>query len=267
MALTVGTGPFGRKAAGTFNFTYDAPERVLYLEDSPRRIRAVVAGTTVADSTRAKLLHETGLLPVYYLPEEDVRSELLVPSDHTTHCPYKGDASYRSIQVGATVRENAVWSYPDPLPGAPPLGGYVALQWDAIDEWFEEAERIVVHPRDPYHRCDAIASDRHVVVRVGGEKVAESDRPTLLFETGLSPRVYLPEQDVRSDALVPSEHRTACPYKGTTSRYYSLEAGGERVEDAVWVYDEPNPEVAGVAGLLAFYDEKVDIEVDGQPWR
>lgn len=267
MALTVGTGPFGRQPAGTFNFTYDAPERVLYLEDSPRRIRAVVAGTTVADSIRAKLLHETGLLPVYYLPESDVRTDLLVASERTTHCPYKGDASYRSIRVGETVREDAVWSYPEPLPGAPSLAGYVAFQWDAIDEWWEEVERLVAHPRDPYHRCDAIDADRHVVVRVGGEVVAESRRPTLLFETGLSPRYYLPEEDVRSDVLVLSEHRTVCPYKGTTSRYYALEAGGERVEDAVWVYDEPNPEVAGVAGLLAFYDEKVDVEVDGQPWR
>jgi uncharacterized protein (DUF427 family) len=94
MALTVGTGPFGRAPAGVFNFTYDAPAHVLYLEDVPRRVRVVVAGETVAQSSRVRLLHETGLMPVYYFPEEDVRAGLLEPTGHTTHCPFKGDASY-----------------------------------------------------------------------------------------------------------------------------------------------------------------------------
>jgi uncharacterized protein (DUF427 family) len=267
MALTVGTGPFGRTPAGVFNFTYDAPEHVLYLEDSPRRVRVVVAGETVAESARAKLLHETGLMPVYYVPEEDVAARFLEPSDHTTHCPFKGDASYWTIRVGDDERRDAVWSYPEPLPGAPPLAGLLAFQWDAVDEWWEEAERIGVHPRDPYHRCDVVRSDRHVVVRVGGEVVADSERPTLLFETGLPPRFYLPEEDVRMELLAPSDTETECPYKGTTSRYWTVAAGGERLEDVAWAYDEPHAEVHGIGGLIAFYNEKVDLEVDGETWE
>jgi uncharacterized protein (DUF427 family) len=127
MALTVGTGPFGRAPAGEFNFTYDAPAHVLYLENSPRRVRVVVAGETVAQSSRAKLLHETGLMPVYYLPEEDVRAELLEPSERTTNCPFKGDASYWTIRVGDVRRADAVWSYPEQGPPAirpePSTGG------------------------------------------------------------------------------------------------------------------------------------------------
>lgn len=266
MALMVGTGPFGRNPAGRFNFTYDGPAHALYLEDSPRRVRVVVAGEVVAESTRAKLLHETGLMPVYYVPEDDVRDEVLVATDHTTHCPFKGDASYWTIQVGDDVRENVVWSYPQPLEGAPQLAGLRAFQFDAVDEWWEEDERIGVHPRDPYHRCDVVRSDRHVVVRVGGEVVAESRRPTLLFETGLPSRFYLPEQDVRTETLTRTETVTHCPYKGTTDRYYTVEAGGERIEDAVWGYDTVNGEVDGIQGLLCFYNERVDLEVDGEPW-
>jgi uncharacterized protein (DUF427 family) len=267
MALTVGSGPFGRTPAGVFNFTYDAPDHVLYLEDSPRRVRVVVAGETIAESSRAKLLHETGLMPVYYLPEDDVAMDLLEPTDHTTHCPFKGDASYWTIRVGEIERPDAVWSYPQPLPGAPPLAGHLAFQWDAVDEWWEEAERIGVHPRDPYHRCDVARSDRHVVVRVGGEVVADSERPTLLFETGLPPRFYLPEEDVRTELLEPSDTETACPYKGTTSRYWTVAAAGERLEDVAWAYDQAHAEVHGIEGLIAFYNEKVDLEVDGETWE
>lgn len=266
MALTVETAPFGRAPAGSFNFTYDAPAHVLYFEDSPRRVRAVVAGETVADSTSVKLLHETGLMPVYYFPVGDVRSDLLVSTTHTTNCPFKGDASYWTIRVGDVTRDNAAWGYPDPLPGAPPLAGHVAFQWDAIDEWWEEAERIHVHPRDPYHRCDVVASDRHVVVRVGGEVVADSRRPVMLFETSLPARFYLPEDDVRMDLLARTDTETSCPYKGTTTCYYTVEAGGQRLDDVAWVYDDPKPEVEGIAGLVAFHNEHVDLEVDGQVW-
>lgn len=140
------------------------------------------------------------------------------------------------------------------------------FQWDAVDEWWEEAERIGVHPRDPYHRCDVARSDRHVVVRVGGEVIADSKTPTMLFETGLPPRFYLPQDDVRMELLERTETETSCPYKGTTSRYYSVEAGGERVDDAAWVYDETHAEVQGINGLIAFYNERVQLDVDGEPW-
>jgi uncharacterized protein (DUF427 family) len=266
VALMVGSGPFGRKPAGVFNFEVDAPKHQLYLERSPRRIRVVIDGEVVADSTDARLLHETGLMPVYYLPREDVREELLAPSETSTHCPFKGDASYWHVKTGEQVREDAVWAYPEPLEGAPPLADLVAFAWDAVDDWYEEAERIGVHARDPYHRCDVVRSDRHVTIRVDGHLVAETDRARLLFETGLPPRYYLPAEDVDASLLEASDTVTRCPYKGTTSRYHSIRVGDHVLEDAIWVYDDPHDEVRGVAGLLAFYDDKVDLEATPTRW-
>ncbi len=264
MTLTIGTGPFGNQSAGTFNFdTGVLRAHTLYFEDSPRRVRVVLGGETVADSKRVKLLHETGHLPVYYFPERDIRMDLLEESDHTTSCPFKGEASYWSVRVGAKVAENAVWSYPEPVDSAPPLAGYLAFYWNKMDHWYEEDEEVFVHPRDPYHRIDILESSRHVKIRVNGEVVAETERPRILFETGLPPRYYIPPEDVREDVLVGSQKTTRCPYKGVAS-YWSVEAGGERVEDLVWYYPEPIPEAAKIEGHLAFFNERVDLEVDGE---
>jgi uncharacterized protein (DUF427 family) len=264
MTLTIGTGPFGEQSAGTFNFdTGVLQPRTLYLEDSPRRVRVVLGGETIADSKRVKLLHESGHLPVYYFPEEDVRMDLLERSDHTTHCPSKGDAAYWSVKVDDKVAENAVWGYPEPIDSCPPIAGYLAFYWRMMDHWYEEEEEVFVHPRDPYHRVDILESSRHVKVKVNGEVVAETERPRVLFETGLPPRYYIPPEDVREDVLVESEKTTRCPYKGVAS-YWSVEAGGERVEDLIWYYPEPIPEAAKIKGRLAFFNEKVDLLVDGE---
>jgi uncharacterized protein (DUF427 family) len=264
MTLTIGTGPFGDQGEKTFNFEVEAPRNhVLYFEDSPRRVRAVFGGETVADSRRVKLMHEKGYLPVYYFPRSDVRMDLLEATDHTTHCPFKGEASYWSVKVGDRVAENAVWGYPEPIASAPPLADYLAFYWRMMDHWYEEEEEVFIHPRDPYHRVDVLESSRHVKVRVNGEVVAETDHPKVLFETGLPPRYYFPPEDVREEALVPSDKETQCPYKGVAS-YYSVEAGGGRVEDLVWYYPEPIPEAAKIKGHLAFFNEKVDLEVDGE---
>ena len=264
MALTLGTGPFGEKSAGAFNFEVTAPkEHVLYLEDSPRRVRAVFGGETVADSTRVKLLHETGHLPIYYFPQGDVRMDLLEPSDRSTHCPFKGDASYWSVKVGDRVAENATWGYPEPLESCPLNAGSLAFYWGAMDAWFEEDEEVFVHPRDPYHRVDVLESSRHVRISVNGEVVAETRRPKVLFETALPPRYYIPPEDVRTDLLVPTETETGCPYKGFAS-YWAVEAGGERVEDLVWGYPRPIPGAEKIRDHLCFFDERVDVEVDGE---
>jgi uncharacterized protein (DUF427 family) len=264
MTLTIGTGPFGDQSAGTFNFDTRVLEpHTLYFEDSPRRVRVMFNGEPVADSKRAKLMHETDHLPVYYFPKEDVRMELLEESDHTTHCPFKGEASYWSVKVGDEVSENAVWGYPEPIDSCPPIAGYVAFYWRMMDHWFEEDEEVFVHPRDPYHRVDILQSSRRVKVSLNGEVIAQTERPTVLFETGLPPRYYIPKEDVREEALLKSEKTTQCPYKGVAS-YYSVEAGGERIEDLIWYYPEPIPEAAKIEGLLAFFNEKVDLEVDGE---
>jgi uncharacterized protein (DUF427 family) len=265
MTLTIGTGPFGKQSHGTFNFdTGVLQPHTLYFEDYPRRVRVMFNGETIADSRRVKLLHETGHLPVYYFPHEDVRMDLLEESDHTTHCPFKGDASYWSVKVGGDrVAENAVWGYSEPLESAPPLAGYQAFYWRKMDAWYEEGEQVFVHPRDPYHRIDVMDSNRHVKVMVNGEVVAETDRPKVLFETGLPPRYYILPEDVRMEKLVPSEKNTQCPYKGVAS-YWSVEAGGERAKDLVWSYQDPIPEAAKMKEHLCFFNEKVDLEVDSE---
>src|SRR5947208_10969029 len=116
MGLMYGTGPPGREPAGEFNFTAPPPGRALYLEPTPKRIRVEVGGETIADSRRAMLLHESGLQPVYYFPPDDLRAEVLEPTDKHTHSPKKGDASYYSIRVADQVVENGASYYPDPLP-------------------------------------------------------------------------------------------------------------------------------------------------------
>src|SRR5215208_7479873 len=174
MTLTVGTGPFGHRPAGTFNFELPRKKGLIYFEDSPRRIRARLGGETVVDSRHAKLLHEHGHLPVYYFPQEEVRMDLLKPSDKHTTCPYKGEASYWSVRAGEKVADDAAWGYPQPLPEAPPLAGYLAFYWHAMDEWLEEDEPAIVHARDPYHRIDILDTSRHVRVSVNGEVIADT---------------------------------------------------------------------------------------------
>jgi uncharacterized protein (DUF427 family) len=264
MSLTIGTAPFGRRPSGVFNFELPKREGLIYVEDSPRRIRAVFGGETVVDSRHAKLLHEHEHLPVYYFPQAEVRMDLLEPTEHSTRCPWKGEASYWSVRVGERVAENAAWSYPDPLEGAAPVADYVAFYWHKMEQWLEEDEPAIVHARDPYHRIDILDTSRHVTITVNDEVVAETRRAKVLFETGLPPRWYLPREDVRSDALVESDTVTGCAYKGFAS-YWSVRAGEEEEKDLVWTYREPRLEAERIKDYLAFFNERVDIEVDGEP--
>jgi uncharacterized protein (DUF427 family) len=234
------------------------------IEPNQRRVRVFFGGHAVADSTRTLYLFETGHLPVYYFPRVDVRFDLLEPSSHTTRCPFKGDASYYSVLVGDRRADNAVWAYPDPIDSVPELKDYVAFYWDAADAWFEEDDEVFRHPRDPYHRVDVLNSSRHVQVAVGGVTVADSHRPRLLFETGLPVRYYLPKLDVRQELLIPTQSRTRCPYKGEAV-YWSVRAGDQVFEDIAWGYPAPIPEAPKLENLIAFFNEKVDLVVDGVP--
>jgi len=259
VSITLGTGPFGSQPAGSFNFEIPRTAGVIYFEDSPRRIRARLGGETVVDSRHAKLLHEQGHLPVYYFPAGEVRMDLLVPSEKHTRCPFKGEASYWSVHAGGKVAEDAVWSYPEPIEGAPDLAGWFAFYWNRMDEWLEEDEPAIVHARDPYHRVDVLTSSRHVRVSLNGETLAESERPLALFETGLPTRWYFPREDVRLDLLEPTDSRTGCAYKGFAS-YWSF--GDE--QDVAWSYAEPRRDVEPIRDHIAFFNERVDIEVDGE---
>lgn len=263
MALTLGRAPFGSSQSGVFNFKQDFPGAVLYWEDYPKRVRAVFNGKTVADSRSVKVLHETGRFIVFYFPRKDVKMDLLKSTDHQTECPHKGVASYWTVQAGGREAENAVWSYENPVESASFIEGYLAFVYDKMDAWYQEDEKIYVHPRSPYHRFDVHASSRHVVVQCSETTVAESTRPLILFETGLPPRYYLPPEDVRTDLLAKSDYVSQCPYKGD-ARHWNLTAGGATIEDAAWSLPDPLGEARRASGYFCFYPDKVSVEVDGE---
>jgi uncharacterized protein (DUF427 family) len=252
MSLTTGTGPFSGRRRGVFNSRIDGPAHLLYFESYERRMRAVKDGETIVDTTGGMLLYESNIHPVLYVPEDDVRQDLLTPSDHTTHCPFKGDASYWN----AGSAENAFWGYREPLESASFLRGYMAPYWELMDEWYEEDERLDISFRDPYHRIDVRESSARVTVRANGEVVARSDRPLLLFETGLPVRAYLRRDEVQAE-LVASTKTTVCPYKGHAS-YWSV---GD-LEDVVWSYSDPIPEAKRIEGLVSFLGDGIEVEID-----
>lgn len=231
-------------------------------ESCPRRVRVMVDGVFVADTTRALYVFEKGHLPVYYFPRDHVRFDLLEPTDTTTHCPRKGDASYWSIVVGDRRCTDAVWGYPTPFDSVAELADHVAFYWDRVDAWFEEDDEVFKHARDPYKRIDVLQSSRHVEVFIEGVKVADTMRPRLLFETGLPTRYYIPKLDVRVDLLRPSNSTSVCPYKGV-AHYHSVAIGDALATDIAWYYPSPIPEIPKIEGLVCFYNEKVDIVVDG----
>lgn len=144
------------------------------------------------------------------------------------------------------------------------LADTVRFEWSALDRWYEEDEQVFVHPRDPYTRVDALRSTRRVRVELEGVLLAESSSPVMVFETGLPTRYYLNRTDVDVEHLVPSDTVTECPYKGTTSEYWSIRVGDRLHEDLAWAYDFPTRQLQPVTGLVAFYNEKVDISLDGQ---
>jgi len=257
MSLTLGTGPLAPTPSGAFNFDLAdaAPPHRIYFADFLPRVRAVVAGRTVLDTTRGKLLHETAILPRFYAPLEDFDAEVLSRTDHATHCPFKGDASYWSVNVDGASRDNAVWAYESPIGAAEWLRGYASLYHEKADEWWVEDERAQGHLRDPFHRIDVLPSSRRVRIAVGGETLADTERAMLLFETGVPPRAYVPRADVRAP-IEPIDKRTLCGYKGE-ARYWRV--GG--VDDAAWSIEYPRPEATGIAGHLAFDPERVEVQI------
>jgi uncharacterized protein (DUF427 family) len=230
-----------------------------FTEPTARRIRVRLGGSLVADSTRARLLvqYGTGSLPTYYVPREDVAHGVLSN-------PHTGRARQQvwDVAVGNKRAEAAAWEHPDPSGALAALAGHVTFSWRQL-EWYEEDERAQVHARDPYKRVDTLRSSRRVQVYLEGEKIADSIRPLMLFETHLPVRYYLPADDVRTNLLEASDTVTSCPYKGE-ARYWSVLVGQSLVPDVVWSYPDPIPEVPKIRDLFCFYNEKVDLVVDGQ---
>ncbi|MEU4602084.1 DUF427 domain-containing protein [Kribbella sp. NPDC023972] len=214
----------------------------------PRRIRATLGNRVVLDTTDAIYLWEFPPYPQYYVPVADVADGVLTDTGETK-------AFEHGVARVHTAGSGKGWVYDDGV-----AKDRVRFQWEALDRWFEEDEEVFVHPRNPYARCDAIRSGRHVKVEVNGKVLAASRSAVIVFETGLPPRYYFPWPEVNFDNLTPSDSRTACPYKGRTTAYWSV--GGR---DVAWSYDFPTAALLPVAGLVAFFDERVDITLDGVP--
>jgi len=226
----------------------------------PRRIRGYLAGRLVLDTTAALYVWEWPHYPQYYVPVADVRPDVLV--DEGKHLSNRrGSMRVHGLRVGDAQRPGAAKVITQSPITA--LTGTVRIEWSGLDGWFEEDEQVFVHPRSPYVRVDALRSSRVVRVELNGVPLAETNSPVLLFETGLPTRYYVPRTDLRLENLVPSESVSECPYKGTTSGYYSAVVDGEVHQDVAWTYDFPTRQVLPIAGLVAFYQEKVTISVDG----
>jgi len=251
-------------------------------EPTAKRIRAILDGGAVVDTTRALLVWEPRrIVPSYAVPADDIAAEL-VPADETAadaagtigaHLPelsgrpvldpsvpfavHSTGGRAADLRAGEQNRPGAGF-----YPADPALAGYVVLDFGAFDAWYEEDELNVAHPRDPFHRIDILPSSRHVRVELDGHVLAESSRPTLLFETMLPTRYYLPHDDIRAE-LTPSGTRTYCAYKGQAS-YWSAATGDRVVPDLGWAYQQPLHDAAQVRGLIAFFNERLDVIVDGE---
>jgi uncharacterized protein (DUF427 family) len=229
------------------------------IEPVPRRIRAVLGGTVVLDTTAARYVWEWPHYPQYYIPVGDIDPAVLVDEQHPQRLS-RGTARRHGLRVGETSRPGALRLYTDDAIDG--LAGMARFEWDALDAWYEEDEQVFVHPRNPYTRVDALRSTRHVRVELEGVVLGESSSPVLVFETGLPTRYYLNPTEVDLTHLVATDTVTACPYKGVTSGYWSARVTGTTHPDIAWTYDFPTRQLLPITGLIAFYNEKVDITLD-----
>jgi uncharacterized protein (DUF427 family) len=241
-------------------------------------VRATVGDRTVVDSQRVLLVWEPRrVVGSYAVPEEDVVGEL-VPADVEAAAeqpvslesgppvldPKTPFSAHSTAGNALTIR-----TADGDLPGAayrvndPDLVGYVLLDWQAFTQWFEEDEPVIAHPHDPFSRIDCLGSHRHVEISHGGVTLADTTRPSLLFETPLPTRFYIPREDVAMDLLEPTGTHTVCAYKGRAS-YWSARVGDSVLADIAWSYPEPLHDAVPVRGLIAFFTERLDLTLDGK---
>ncbi len=241
-----------------------SPYPLSELEPSPRWVRVYFNSRLIADGRNMMLLRESNRLPVYFFPKKDVRTDYLQPSDHTTEPSSKGEGVFWHVQVADKMANDTAFTFRNSPDNGPRLEDHIAFQWNEMDSWFEEDEEVFVYARDPYKRVDVLQSSRYIKVAVDGTTVAASNRPWLLFETGLPTRYYVPKHDARMDLLEPSDTVTRCPYKGEAN-FYSIRIGDELRRDLAWTYRYPMLECLKIHGLLGFLNEKVDIYEDDKP--
>ena len=264
MGLTSGSGPFGHRPAGCFNFAPDPPTAP-FCTSTRCRIGCAASSQKRPLSTRSARSSCTRrrICPSTTCRRATCGRTCSSRARRTPVARTKGEASYRSLRVGERFEQDAVWTYPDPLEPAAFLAGHAAFYWKKLDKWLVEDEQVFGHPRDPYHRIDTYRTSRPVRVRVDGELLAESTRAVALFEAGLPARFYLPPEDVRTELLEPSETTTRCAYKGIAS-YRHARVGDTLHEDLAWTYEEPDDDGRPIRGLICFFNERVDLEIDGR---
>jgi len=236
-------------------------------ELSDRWVRGYVGDVAVVN-TRAPLLFWEPDFPVprYAIARSDVRTDLLSPAAEppappSFFRPRTPVAQWYDLQLGGRRLPQVAWTHDDP-----DLAGHLVLSWEPglVDRWLEEDEEVAGHPRDPYKRVDALPSSRHVVVALDGVLLAESSNPVLLFETGLPTRYYVPRVDVDFARLAATDNRSHCPYKGDADGYWDV-AERRDARNVAWSYSAPFPAVGRIRDRLAFYNELVDLTVDGVP--
>ncbi|WP_038169237.1 DUF427 domain-containing protein [Tomitella biformata] len=237
---------------------------IMRVEPSDRWVRGFVGETAVVDSHTPLLFWEESFpVPSYAFARVDVRTDLLGPGSppaerHPFFGPRGPVGQWFDLHLDGHTRQRAAWVRADPA-----LAGRIVFSWQpgVLDRWLEEDEKVSGHPRDPHKRVDALPSSRHVRIARGGDVLAESSRPVLLFETGLPTRYYLPREDVDLGKLTARRRRTHCPYKGDAEEYWDTPGA----ESVAWSYPRPFPAVGAIAGRIAFYNGLVDITVDGKP--
>lgn len=231
------------------------------VETSPRRVKVMAGNMVVAHADSPLLYIDYGrppLLPTYYFRADQVEPGALVDG----HQRDDGSTAWAVATPDGRISDGA-WSHHDPTGDLAALEGMVTFNWWNELEWYEEAERVMGHARDPHKRVDVVEGDRHIEVSVDGTKLADSVRPLVLFETMLPTRFYLPADDVDMDLLEPSETVSYCPYKGY-ARHWSATIGGRTKNDVAWAYHRTVPENPRIKDLVCFYNESVDLVVDGE---
>ncbi|MGP3925910.1 DUF427 domain-containing protein [Streptomyces sp. 8N616] len=240
----------------------DPSDSVIW-EPSERWVRGTKGDVTVVDSRRPLLVWEPGRpVPLYAFPREDVRTDLMRETEKPATRRHAGATVFYDLEVAGETIPRAAWTYP-----GEELAGHISFEWfgrEVLDHWYEEEEEIFVHPRDPYKRVDALPSTRHVQVEIEGTVVADTRKPVLLFETHLPIRYYIPREDVRLDLFTPTDLTTRCPYKGVATEYWSWAGGGDVRPGVAWSYPEPLAAASAIKDRVAFYNEAVDIIVDGE---
>jgi uncharacterized protein (DUF427 family) len=231
-----------------------------HVEPVPRRIRGVLHDHLLFDSTEALYVWDSPYYPHYYIPMVDVDADVLIGEEHEEHLRW-GAAKRYGLAIAGDVRPGVAHFYTTSEIEA--IAGTVRFNWLAIDSWFEEDEQIFVHPLNPYARVGALQSTRLVQIEYQGTELARSNSTVMVFETGLPTRYYFNRTETNFGSLVESDTVSACHYKGQTSAYWSGRFGDQTVSDIAWSYGYPNGQLQAIAGLVAFYNEKVDVLVDG----